>query len=88
VQYQYKPSNVCSKSMIVDVEDGIIKKAQIVGGCAGNTVGVARLAENRTMDEVISILKGIPCGIRPTSCPDQFATMLEKIKSGELKPEN
>ena len=43
--------------------------------------GVSRLAEGRKIDEVIKLLKGIPCGARPTSCPDQLATALEEIKA-------
>ncbi len=53
----------------------------MLDGCAGNTVGVSKLVEGRTIDEVIKLLKGIPCGARPTSCPDQLATALEQIKA-------
>ena len=51
-------------------------------GCGGNTQGVARLAEGRSVDEVIGILKGIRCGMKPTSCPDQLARALEMQKEG------
>lgn len=54
---------------------------RIIGGCAGNTVGVSKLVEGRTIDEVIETLKGIPCGSRPTSCPDQLAIALQQIKN-------
>lgn len=66
--------------MIFDIENDIIKKLVIKGGCPGNTVGVSRLVENKTIDEVIKMLKGIPCGIRGTSCPDQVAKALEEYK--------
>ena len=49
-------------------------------GCAGNTVGVSRLVEGMKIDEAIKRLKGIPCGMRGTSCPDQLAKALERIK--------
>lgn len=81
MEYKFKPKGVCSTEMIVDIEDGIIRKAKIVGGCAGNTVGLTSLLEGMTVDEAIKRLKGIPCGFRPTSCPDQFARGLEEIKN-------
>lgn len=80
MEYRYRPSGVCSMEMIFDIENNIVKKLQIIGGCPGNTVGVAKLVENRTIDEVISLLKGIPCGGRGTSCPDQVAKALEEYK--------
>ena len=78
--YKFKPVGVCSMEMQVDIEDGIIKDAKIIGGCAGNTVGLTQLLVGMTLDEAIKRLKGIPCGIKGTSCPDQFALGLEKIK--------
>lgn len=80
MEYRYKPSGVCSREMIFDIEDNIVKSVKIIGGCAGNTVGVAKLVEGLTIDEVIKKLKGIPCGIKQTSCPDQLARALEEIK--------
>ncbi len=78
--YKFRPVGVCSMEMEVDIEDGIIKDAKIIGGCAGNTVGLTQLLVGMTVDEAIKRLKGIPCGIKGTSCPDQFAIGLEKIK--------
>ena len=78
--YKFKPVGVCSMEMQVDIEDGIIKDAKIIGGCAGNTVGLTQLLVGMTVDEAIKRLQGIPCGIKGTSCPDQFALGLEKIK--------
>ena len=78
--FKFKPVGVCSMEMQVDIEDGIIKDAKIIGGCAGNTVGLTQLLVGMTVDEAIKRLKGIPCGIKGTSCPDQFALGLEKIK--------
>ena len=65
------------------IENNIIKKLQIIGGCPGNTVGVSKLVVGRTVDEVIEMLKGIPCGMRGTSCPDQVARALEKYKKNQ-----
>ena len=72
------PKGVCSRAINVEIEDGIIKDIKFTGGCAGNTEGVARLCKGMKAEEVIKRLKGIPCGIRPTSCPDQLARALEQ----------
>ena len=74
------PKGVCSMQMIFEIENNIIKKLKIIGGCPGNTVGVSKLVEGRNIDEVIEMLKGIPCGIKGTSCPDQVARALEEYK--------
>ena len=69
---------VCSSDIDVEVDNGIIRKIEFTGGCHGNLQGVAKLAENRPVEEVISLLKGIRCNGKPTSCPDQLATALQK----------
>ncbi len=82
MEYHYKPSEkVCSQEMIIELEGERIKKVVIVGGCAGNTVGVSRLVEGMKIEEAIQKLKGIPCGYRGTSCPDQLAIALEEMKN-------
>lgn len=76
----FKPSNVCSREMIIEHEGGVIKHATIVGGCHGNTQGLCRLIEGMKIDDVIEKLKGIKCrGSRTgqTSCPEQLALGLE-----------
>ena len=80
MEYKYTPQGVCSMQMIFEIENNIIKKLKIIGGCPGNTVGVSKLVEGRNIDEVIEMLKGIPCGIKGTSCPDQVARALEEYK--------
>ncbi len=80
MEYRYKPEGVCSVEMIFDIENDIVKKLKIVGGCPGNTVGVSKLIENKTIEEIISLLKDIQCGRKGTSCPDQVAKALEKYK--------
>ncbi|MCD8328562.1 MAG: TIGR03905 family TSCPD domain-containing protein [Ruminococcus sp.] len=76
--YSYKTKGVCSRQINVEVEDGIVKNVQFVGGCQGNTQGVAILAKDRPVDEVIELLEGIDCGGRGTSCPDQLAKALKE----------
>ena len=80
MEYRYQPKGVCSYEMIIEVDGDTIKKVVIEGGCAGNTVGVSRLVEGMKIDEAIKRLKGIPCGFKGTSCPDQLAIALEKLK--------
>jgi uncharacterized protein (TIGR03905 family) len=81
MEYRYTPSPlVCSQEMIIELDGDIIKKVTIVGGCAGNTVGVSNLVVGMKVDEAIKRLKGIPCGMRGTSCPDQLAAALEEAK--------
>lgn len=77
----YKTSGVCSQEIHFDVEDGRVKNVQFVGGCKGNTQGVARLAEGMLVEEVISRLEGIQCGFKTTSCPDQLAKALKEWRA-------
>lgn len=81
MEYRYTPEGVCSSELVFQIEGNIVKKLEIVGGCPGNTVGVAKLVQNRTIDEIISLLKDIPCRDKGTSCPDQVAIALEKYKN-------
>ena len=85
MQYTYTPQGVCSQKMIIEVENNIVKSVKIIGGCAGNTVGVSRLVQGMNIDEAIKRLKGIPCGFKSTSCPDQLSKALEEVKSIQEK---
>lgn len=79
----FHPQNVCSREMRISVEDGIVKKVEIIGGCQGNTTGISKLVEGMKVEEVIKRLEGIKCrGSRTglTSCPDQLAKALKEIK--------
>lgn len=76
---EYKPSGVCSRKMVIDVEDGIVKSLEVVGGCHGNLQGISKLVEGMKVEDVISRLEGIRCGFKPTSCPDQLAKALKTI---------
>ena len=77
---RYKTKGVCSQEITFDVQDNKLTNVQFVGGCAGNTQGVARLVEGMEVDEAIRRLDGIQCGPRPTSCPDQLARALKPFK--------
>ena len=76
--FVYKTQGTCSRAIEIEVAGDTIKSVNFVGGCAGNTQGVARLAENRPITEVIELCKGIQCR-GGTSCPDQLAQALEAI---------
>lgn len=73
----YQCMGTCSKMINVAVEDGVIKEVQFLGGCHGNTQGVAALAQGMKVEEAIERLSGIDCGGRGTSCPDQLARALK-----------
>lgn len=78
MEYRYKPEGVCSREMIFKIENGVIKSLNIVGGCDGNRKGIAKLVEGMKIEDVIEKLKGIECGYKGTSCPDQLSIALEK----------
>lgn len=78
--FVYKTQGVCSKSIELEVEDGIVTYCKINGGCRGNTQGLSKMVIGRPAIEVVSLLKGIQCqGM--TSCPDQLARALEQYLS-------
>ena len=77
MQYEYKTKGTCSQKIFFDVEDGKVHNVQFVGGCNGNLKGIGALVEGQKVEDVISRLEGIHCGMKPTSCPDQFARGLE-----------
>lgn len=74
---EYTPQGVCSRKIIIDVdENNIVTSVQFIGGCSGNTQGVSILAAGRSADELIEKLSGIRCGMKETSCPAQLAKAL------------
>lgn len=77
---EFKTRGTCSRAIILDVEDGIVTSCKFVGGCAGNTQGIASLVVGMRVEDVIAKTKGIKCGFKDTSCPDQLARALEQIE--------
>ena len=77
MEFSYKTNGVCSRTIHIEVQDGIVKKVRFDGGCNGNTKGVAALAEGMKAEDIISKLEGIRCGFKNTSCPDQLAQALK-----------
>ncbi|MCI8274212.1 MAG: TIGR03905 family TSCPD domain-containing protein [Lachnospiraceae bacterium] len=76
----YKTHGVCSREIRFEIKDGKIEAVQFVGGCAGNTQGVARLIEGMDIGEAIRRIDGIDCAGRGTSCPDQLAKALKEYQ--------
>ena len=77
--YQFKPRGVCSQMMFVDLsDDGVINGLRVLGGCEGNLTGLSRLVQGMRAEDAIDKLKGIQCGGKPTSCPDQLSIALEQ----------
>ncbi len=75
----YKPKGVCSQSIEINMNGNVIDSVAFTGGCNGNLQGISSLVKGMTAEEAISRLKGIRCGFKPTSCPDQLAQALESI---------
>jgi len=75
---RYKTQGTCSQYIDFEVENGIVKSVKFYGGCSGNTQGLAQLVVGMKTEDVIEKLKGIRCGYRPTSCPDQLARALSE----------
>ena len=78
MDYVYKTSGTCSKEIRFSIENGILKNVSFLGGCNGNLQGIGKLVEGMKVEEVEKRLKGISCGGRPTSCPDQLACVIRQ----------
>ena len=78
--YQYKTTGTCSQMILFDVEDNKVMNVKFMGGCNGNLKGIGALVEGMDIDEVITRVEGITCGMKKTSCPDQLAKALKAYK--------
>ena len=74
----YIPKGVCSRQINVEIEDGVLKDVEYIGGCNGNLKGIAALVKGMKVEEVIDKLENIKCGMKNTSCPDQLAQALKQ----------
>ena len=74
----YKTKGTCSTQIDIEVEGDIIKSVKFTGGCNGNLQGVSRLVEGMKAEDAIAKLRGIKCGFKPTSCPDQLSYAMEQ----------
>ena len=78
--FTYKTHGVCAREIVIEVVDDVIESVKYIGGCSGNTQGVAALVKGMSVDEAIERLSGIKCGFKATSCPDQLAQALRQAK--------
>lgn len=76
---KYKTNGTCSREIEIELKDGVIDSVKFTGGCHGNLQGVSALVKGMKAEDAISKLKGIRCGAKATSCPDQLAQALEKM---------
>lgn len=83
--HSYKTRGTCSRQIDFEINNGIVKNVSFFGGCNGNLKGIGVLVEGRPAEEVIALLKGMKCGFKNTSCPDQLAQALEKALDDERK---
>ena len=74
----YIPKGVCSRQINVEIEDGVLKDVEYIGGCNGNLKGIAALVKGMKVEDVIDKLENIKCGMKNTSCPDQLAQALKQ----------
>lgn len=77
-KFEYIPQGVCSKKMIFEIENDIIKDLKVIGGCPGNLLGISNLVRGENINTIISKLQGIKCGFKSTSCPDQISIALKE----------
>lgn len=76
--YTYTPRGVCSRRMVVALDDnGVIENVRIDGGCSGNLQGISSLVVGMKAEDAIARMEGISCGGKPSSCPDQLAQALK-----------
>ena len=76
---KYKTQGVCSSLIDIEMKGNVIESVKFTGGCNGNLQGISALVKGMSAEEAISRLKGIHCGFKNTSCPDQLARALETI---------
>ena len=80
MELDYRTKGTCASSIHVELDGRKIKRVVFTGGCNGNLQGISRLVEGMDIDDVIARVRGIRCGMKQTSCPDQLAQALEEAK--------
>ena len=85
MKFEYRTKGVCSRSIILDIEDGIVKDVEFIGGCNGNLKGICSLVKGLSCEEVKKRLSGIRCGFKPTSCPDQLTKAIDEALAAGAK---
>lgn len=80
--FNYRPKGVCSQQIIIELNDDVIENLRVLGGCTGNLQGISALVRGMKAQDAIERLRGIRCGFKNTSCPDQIAKALEEALEG------
>lgn len=85
MEFTYKTNGVCSRSILIDVDEknDTVNSVSYVGGCNGNLQGIGQLVKGMKIDDVIEKLQSIKCGYKNTSCPAQLAEALKEYKSAK-----
>lgn len=81
MKFEYKTSGTCSRKITLDIENDILRSVEFEGGCNGNLKGISSLCGGMKIDDIIEKTKGIKCGFKQTSCPDQLANALMAYKN-------
>lgn len=84
MEHTYKTKGVCASRINFDIEDGVVRSVQFVGGCNGNLNAISKLIEGMPAEKVISLLEGNTCGFKKTSCADQLTVALKQALAGEI----
>ena len=88
MHFDYKTKGTCSQFISLDINDGIVTNVQFLGGCDGNLKAIPALVDGWTAEQIASKLKGIQCGMKPTSCGDQLARAVRAAREAELNQAN
>lgn len=80
MKFEYKTSGTCSRKITLDIDGDVLRSVEFEGGCNGNLKGISSLCSGMKIDDIIEKTKGIKCGFKTTSCPDQLANALEAYK--------
>ncbi len=76
--HKFIPTGICSREIKFSLHEGIISDVEFTGGCSGNLQGISKLIEGMNAEDAVIRLRGIRCGMKSTSCPDQLAIALEE----------
>ena len=84
MRHTFKTKGVCASRVDFDLEDGIVRNVQFIGGCNGNLSAISKLIDGMEAAKVIELLSGNTCGFKKTSCADQLTIGLKKALDGEI----
>ncbi len=86
--FTYQPQGVCSRHFTIQLEEGVIRSVEVTGGCDGNLKGICSLLRGMPAGEAIARMRGIRCGHKSTSCPDQLAMALLAAQAQAQTPQS